>query len=217
MNPRPVFRSPATLLALCLGVSWGYGAERAGSPSAGSAPATRPNIILILTDDQGYGDLGITGNPVVQTPNIDALARRGASLAEFYVCPVCSPTRASLMTGRYNYRTGVVDTYLGRSMMNPAEVTLARVLKDAGYATGIFGKWHLGDCYPLRPIDRGFDEELVLRGGGLAQPADPIANRDRYTNPVLIHNGQEVATTGYCTDVYFDAAMKFMDEARAAG
>ncbi|MHB8520680.1 MAG: arylsulfatase [Limisphaerales bacterium] len=183
---------------------------------ARNIPANRPNIILILTDDQGYGDLGITGNPIVRTPNIDALARRSASLSDFYVCPVCSPTRACLMTGRYNYRTGVVDTFIGRSMMNPAEVTIAQILRNAGYTTGIFGKWHLGDCYPLRPIDRGFDEELVLRGGGLAQPADPIENHNRYTNPILIHNGQQVATMGYCTDVYFDAAMRFMDRARQA-
>ncbi len=183
---------------------------------AATTPRSRPNIILILTDDQGYGDLGVTGNPIVQTPHIDALARRSASLSEFYVCPVCSPTRACLMTGRYNYRTAVVDTFLGRSMMNPAEVTVAQVLQRAGYLTGIFGKWHLGDCYPMRPIDKGFDEALVLRGGGLAQPADPIANHRRYTNPVLIHNGQETTTTGYCTDVYFTAAMRFIDRARQA-
>ena len=121
------------------------------------------------------------------------------------------------MTGRYNYRTGVVDTFKGRSMMNPEEVTVAQILRDSGYATGIFGKWHLGDCYPMRPIDRGFDEELTLRGGGLGQNSEPIENHRHYTNPILIQNGKEVWTTGYCTNVFFDAAFKFIDSSRAKG
>ncbi len=187
--------------------------------SAKAAPVSveRPNIILLMTDDQGYGDLGIAGNPIVETPNLDALARRSATLSNFYVSPVCAPTRASLMTGRYNYRTRVVDTWKGRAMMEPSEVTIAEVLKQAGYLTGIFGKWHLGDCYPMRPMDQGFEESLVLRGGGLAQPSEPIANARHYTDPILFHNGKEVASHGYCTDVYFDAAMKFIDRARSAG
>ena len=98
-----------------------------------------------MTDDMGYGDLGVTGNPVIRTPNLDAMFRRSASMATFYVCPVCAPTRASLMTGRYNYRTRCIDTYISRAMMDPSEVTIAEILGDNGYATGIFGKWHLGD------------------------------------------------------------------------
>src|SRR5262245_5840273 len=105
------------------------------------AAPQRPNVVLIITDDQGYGDLGCHGNPRVRTPNLDNFAKQSVELAHFHVCPVCSPTRASLLTGRYNYRTGVVDTYLGRSMMRPTEVTLAELLRDAGYCTGIFGKW----------------------------------------------------------------------------
>ncbi len=174
----------------------------------------RPNIILIMTDDQGYGDLGATGNPVIRTPHIDAMAKESASMTTFYVSPVCSPTRASLMTGRYNHRTRVIDTFKGRSMMDPAEVTIAEMLKDAGYATGIFGKWHLGDNYPMRPNDQGFEEALIHKGGGLAQPSEPIENGRRYTDPILFHNGKKVATKGYCTDVYFDAAMKFIDKAK---
>src|SRR5262249_15951981 len=108
----------------------------------------RPNVVVLLTDDQGFGDLGCHGNPKIHTPHLDALARQSAEMESFYVCPVCSPTRASLMTGRYNYRTGVVDTYLGRSLMHPDEVTLGQMLAAAGYRTGIFGKWHLGDNYP---------------------------------------------------------------------
>ncbi len=169
-----------------------------------------PNIILIMTDDQGYGDFGITGNPLIETPNIDAMASKSASMLNFYVSPVCAPTRASLMTGRYNYRTGVIDTYIGRAMMHTDEVTIAEILRGAGYATGIFGKWHLGDCYPMRAIDQGFDEALVLKGGGLAQPSEPFENHGRYHDPILFHNGKMVQTLGYCTDVYFRNATNFI-------
>jgi arylsulfatase/arylsulfatase A len=170
----------------------------------------RPNIILLMADDHGYGDLGCTGNPVIETPNIDAMARESAIMDNYYVSPVCAPTRASLMTGRYNYRTGVTDTYVGRAMMHTEEVTLAEVLRSAGYATGIFGKWHLGDNYPMRPQDQGFDEVLMLRGGGLCQPSDPFENHNRYTDPVLFHNGEMIQTHGFCTDVYYDYAIRFI-------
>ena len=113
----------------------------------------RPNVILIITDDQGYGDFGVTGNPVIQTPNIDTMAEQSAQMSQFYVSPVCAPTRACLMTGRYNYRTRCIDTYIGRAMMEPEEVTVAEILRKAGYATGLFGKWHLGDNHPMRPQD----------------------------------------------------------------
>ncbi len=186
------------LSALCLSIT--------------TAKAERPNVIIIITDDQGYGDFGATGNKVIETPNIDDMATRSVLWDNFYVSPVCSPTRASLMTGRYNHRTYCVDTWLGRSMMATEEVTIAEVLRDSGYATGIFGKWHLGDNYPMRTIDQGFDESIVHRGGGLGQPADPIANNDRYTDPILIHNGEEVATKGYCTDVYFEHAQQWIRE-----
>jgi arylsulfatase/arylsulfatase A len=175
--------------------------------------ADRPNIVLVLTDDQGYGDLGANGNPIVRTPNLDAMAKRSAVLNNFYVSPVCTPTRASLMTGRYNYRTRAIDTYRGRAMMDPAEVTVAQLLHDAGYATGIFGKWHLGDTYPLRPMDKGFDESLVIRGGGIGQPSDPPGGEGKYTDPILFRNGKQVAMKGYCTDVYFTEGMKWADAA----
>ncbi len=184
---------------------------------ANAAEVSRPNIVVIMPDDQGYGDHGVTGNSVIRTPNIDALAQGSASMSDFYVCPVCSPTRASLMTGRYHYRTRVVDTFKGRSMMEPEEVTVAEVLQDSGYATGIFGKWHLGDNYPLRPDDQGFDESYIHRGGGLAQPSEPIENNKRYTNPILFENGKQVETEGYCTDLYFDAAIRFIDRCKQNG
>jgi len=169
-----------------------------------------PNLVLIITDDQGYPDLSCNGNPHLKTPNIDRLKQEGASLERFYVSPVCSPTRASLMTGRYNYRTGVVDTYIGRSLMHASEVTLAERLRAAGYHTGIFGKWHLGDTYPLRAMDQGFEEALVCRGGGVGQPSDPPGNS--YFNPRLQHNGEEVATEGYCTDVFTRAGIEYIRE-----
>ncbi|OHB81104.1 MAG: arylsulfatase [Planctomycetes bacterium RBG_16_64_10] len=180
--------------------------------SAPAAPAqARPNVILIITDDQGYGDFGVTGNPIVKTPHLDTMARRSAQMTTFYVSPVCSPTRACLMTGRYNFRTRCIDTYVGRSMMDPDEMTMAELLRGAGYATGIFGKWHLGDNYPLRAMDQGFAESLVHRGGGIGQPSDPPGGEGRYTNPILLHNGQLTPMTGYCTDIYFDAALKWIE------
>jgi len=210
MFPAPMLRVRLSH-ALCALVAF-------ATMSAGAAPAaTRPNIVLIMTDDQGYGDLGATGNPILDTPHIDALASRSATMSSFYVSPVCAPTRASLMTGRYNYRTRVVDTFKGRAMMDPEEVTVAELLRSAGYRTGIFGKWHLGDCYPMRPMDQGFEESLVHRGGGLAQPSEPIASARRYTDPILIHNGEEVETKGYCTDLYFDAALDFIEKSHNAG
>ena len=176
-----------------------------------------PNVILIVTDDQGYGDLGITGNPIIETPHIDRMATQSARMTNFYVSPVCAPTRASLMTGRYNYRTRCIDTYIGRAMMEPEEVTLAEVMREAGYATGIFGKWHLGDNYPMRPQDQGFEEVLVHRGGGIGQPSDPPGGEGKYTDPTLFHNGKQVREQGYCTDIYFDRAMQWMQKTHGEG
>ncbi len=172
-----------------------------------------PNVVVIMADDQGYGDVGWHGNPVLATPNLDALAREGVELSRFYVSPVCAPTRASLLTGRYNYRTRVVDTFQGRAMMDPEEVTLAEHLSSAGYRCGIFGKWHLGDNYPMRPVDQGFHESLVHRGGGIGQPSDPPGGSS-YFDPILTRNGALEKTKGYCSDVYTDAALRFIDANR---
>ncbi len=178
------------------------------------ARAPQPNVILIMTDDQGYGDLGCHGNPILRTPHLDAMAKRSARWECFYVSPVCTPTRASLMTGRYNYRTRAIDTYRGRAMMAPEEVTIAESLRAAGYATGIFGKWHLGDCYPLRAIDQGFETALVHRGGGIGQPSDPPGSEGKYTDPVLFRNGRPEPHTGYCTDILFTEGMNWADRQR---
>jgi arylsulfatase A-like enzyme len=171
--------------------------------------AERPNILLVITDDQGYGDLGAHGNPLIHTPALDQLAGESVELTHFYVSPVCAPTRASLLTGRYNYRTGVTDTYHGRAMMRAAEVTLAEHLASAGYATGIFGKWHLGDNYPLRPMDQGFQTSLVHRGGGIGQASDARDGRS-YFDPILFRNGQLEKQQGYVSDVITREAERFI-------
>jgi len=200
----------AFLKGLCAGAA--VMSTSCASLRFGAQAKDRPNVIIIITDDQGYGDLGVTGNPVIQTPNVDAMARRSGSMTNFYVHPVCAPTRACLMTGRYNYRTRVVDTYVGRAMMDPEEVTVAEILRDAGYETGIFGKWHLGDNYPMRPKDQGFKESLVHRGGGIGQPADPPGGEGKYTDPILFHNGRQTQCEGYCTDIYFDRALGWIEK-----
>lgn len=177
-----------------------------------SKPLQQPNIVLVITDDQGYADLGYHGNQYIKTPHLDKFAAQSIELTQFLVCPVCAPTRASLMTGRYNYRTRIVDTFKGRAMMDPAELTLAEILQTAGYRTGIFGKWHLGDNYPLRAMDQGFEESVVHRGGGLCQPSDISDNT--YFDPILIHNGKLEKYHGYCMDIYTSEAIHFIEQHR---
>ena len=177
-----------------------------------AATEPRPNVVLVMTDDQGYGDLGIHGNPHVRTPNIDRFARDGIQFSRFYVSPVCAPTRASLLTGRYHYRTGVIHTSRGGAKMHGDEVTLAERLRAAGYRTGIFGKWHLGDTYPMRPSDQGFDEALIHKSGGIGQGPDEPSS---YFDPRLWHNDEPRKVNGYCTDIFFDAALQFIEQNRA--
>jgi arylsulfatase A-like enzyme len=174
------------------------------------ADTERPNVLVFICDDLGYGDLACHGNTAVETPELDALYGESARPGRFYGTPVCTPSRASLMTGRWHLRTGAIDTYKGRSMMAPDEITLAECLSDADYATGLFGKWHLGDNYPLRPHDRGFDEALYHQGGGLCQPAGKPG--ESYWDPLLWHNGDPERGKGFCTDVYTDAAIEFLEE-----
>jgi arylsulfatase A-like enzyme len=174
-----------------------------------------PNVILIITDDQGYGDLGVTGNPHVRTPVIDKLAKESTRFNQFYVSPVCAPTRSSLMTGRYSLRTGVRDTYNGGAMMAPTEVTIAELLKKANYTTGIFGKWHLGDNYPSRPNDQGFDESLIHLSGGMGQVGDVTTyfkGDSSYFDPTLWHNGKQQAYRGYCSDIFASNAIDFIEK-----
>jgi len=174
----------------------------------------KPNVIIVLTDDQGFGDLGFYGNPIVKTPVLDNLARESVRFNEFIVSPVCAPTRSSLMTGRNSLRTGVRDTYKGGAIMASAEITIAEILKDAGYKTGMIGKWHLGDNYPFRPEDQGFDYTLHHLSGGIGQPGDwpnTLKGDSCYFNPTLWQNGKMIKSHGYCTDVFTDAAINFIN------
>ena len=176
--------------------------------AAGKGKAGRPNVVLVMTDDQGYGDLGCHGNKVIRTPSLDRLHARSVRLTNFHVAPTCSPTRAGLMTGRWCNRTGVWHTIQGRSLLRRGEVTMADVFAAGGYRTGIFGKWHLGDNYPFRPQDRGFQEVWVHGGGGIGQTPDYWGND--YFDDTYLHNGKPVACKGYCTDVWFDKALAFI-------
>jgi len=170
---------------------------------------SQPNVILVMTDDQGYGDLGCHGNDVIVTPNLDELYGQSIRLTDFHVDPTCSPTRSALMTGHYSSRTGVWHTIMGRSLLGRDEVTIADVFSASGYRTGIFGKWHLGDNYPYRPQDRGFQEVLIHGGGGVGQGPDYWGND--YFDDTYFHNGTAKKFEGYCTDVWFDGAMKFIE------
>ncbi|MEQ9440846.1 MAG: sulfatase-like hydrolase/transferase [Cyclobacteriaceae bacterium] len=169
-----------------------------------SMSQTRPNVLLIMTDDQGFGDIGMSGNNIIQTPHLDRLSRQSVSYTNFYVSPVCAPTRASLLTGRYAQRTGVRSVTNGFETMHPEELTIAEIFSEVGYRTGIFGKWHLGEHYPSVPNGQGFQEFVGFRTGHF----------DDYFDPVLEHNGQPYPTRGYITDVLTDEAIRFMDESK---
>lgn len=179
---------------------------------AEAAKKKRPNVILVMTDDQGYGDLACHGNPIIQTPNIDALHKESVRLTNFHVGPTCSPTRAGLMTGRYCNRTGVWHTIMGRSILRKNEMTMADVFSANGYKTAIFGKWHMGDNYPARPQDKGFQEVLVHGGGGVTQLPDYWGNS--YFDDTYFRNGKPEKQKGYCTDVWFNNALNFIEKNR---
>ncbi|CAD76438.1 arylsulfatase A [Rhodopirellula baltica SH 1] len=174
------------------------------------AAEPRPNVILVMTDDQGWAEVGFHGNEVLKTPNLDRFAAEGTELTNFYVSPMCTPTRSSLMTGRYHFRTGAHDTYIGRSNMNPEETTIAEVFAGAGYRTGIFGKWHLGENFPMRAEDQGFQKVVVHGGGGIGQFADYPGNT--YWDPTLQYNDSFKKAKGYCTDVFIDESIQFMKD-----
>ena len=169
----------------------------------------RPNVILIITDDQGYGDLACHGNTILDTPNMDRLHSQSVRFTNFHVSPTCAPTRAALMTGLYTNRTGVWHTIGGRSLLRKDKVTMAEVFKENEYHTAIFGKWHLGDNYPFRPQDRGFLEVLVHGAGGVGQTPDFFDND--YFNDTYIHNGKLEEYRGYCTDVWFREAIEYIE------
>ncbi len=198
-------RWTAGLAALCAALWAGCSAQ----------PPPMPNIIVVITDDQGYGDVGVHGNSRIRTPNLDALHAESLRLTNFHVDPTCSPTRSALVTGRYSSRTGVWHTIMGRSIVHRDEVTFADVLSEAGYATGFFGKWHLGDSAPYRPIDRGFQEAVYHGGGGVGQTPDYWGND--YFDDTYWHNGEPEPFDGYCTDVFFSSALRFIEDQASQG
>lgn len=171
-----------------------------------------PNIVFVLTDDQGCGDLGCLGNPIVQTPNLDSFHDESIRLRNHHVGPTCAPTRSGLITGHYANSTGVWHTVGGRSLLRGNETTLADIFKKHGYRTGLFGKWHLGDNYPYRPQDRGFDECIVHGGGAISNQPDYWQN-DYFDDTYLV-NGEPRKFEGYCTDVWFREGMAFMERNR---
>ena len=168
---------------------------------------SRPNVVVFLSDDQGWGDFSLNGNTNLSTPNIDSLARDGASFESFYVCPVCSPTRAEFLTGRYHPRGGVYSTSAGGERLDLDEQTIGDVFKAAGYATGAFGKWHNGMQAPYHPNSRGFEEFYGFCSG----------HWGNYFDPLLEHNGKMVKGKGFCVDDFTDKAMDFIEKSTEDG
>lgn len=173
-----------------------------------AAAADHPNVVVVITDDQGYGDIGFHGNTEIHTPTIDSLAKASLRFTNFHVEPTCAETRAALMTGQFPLRNGVWHTIMGRSILRKSAITLPELFQQAGYRTGLFGKWHLGDNYPYRPQDRGFEQTLHLGGGGISQLPDVWGND--YFNDVYWAGNRLQPVQGYCTDVFFNAAKEFI-------
>jgi arylsulfatase len=189
-------------------------------PGVLPAAEGRPNFILVITDDQGYGPIGRHGHPWIRTPHLDALYDQSTRFTRFLVAPTCAPTRAALMTGRHDMRNGVTHTILERERMTLAATTLPQALAEVGYGSGIFGKWHLGDEAEYQPEQRGFQEVFIHGAGGIGQAYDcscADVPDNSYFNPVLRHNGRFVKTEGYCTDLFFTAALGWIDQQVRSG
>lgn len=202
------------------GLFWHFGSFAKAQPrTAEQLRGSRPNIVLVMTDDQGYGPIGAHGHPWIHTPHLDTLHANSVRLTRFLVSPTCAPTRSAMMTGRHPMRNGVTHTILERERMTLEATTLPQVLQEAGYATGIFGKWHLGDEDEYQPNARGFTEAFIHGGGGIGQSYDcscADAPGNKYFDPVLRHNGQFVKTEGYCTDLFFTAALGWIKQQQQA-
>ena len=182
--------------------------------SAEPAFGKKPNIILIITDDQGYYDVSGHGNPHIATPNLDQLRKDSLRFTRFQVSPTCAPTRSAIMSGRAPFYVGVTHTILERERMKPGIPTMPEMLRDAGYTTGIFGKWHLGDQAPYRPDQRGFDEVFIHGAGGIGQSyagSCGDAPGNKYFDPYILHNNKFEKTEGFCTDIFFSEAMNWMN------
>ena len=193
----------ATLFALVLAIL-------AGSATALLAVGS-PNVIVVMTDDQGYGELSCHGNPVLETPNLDRLHSESARLTDFHVAPMCTPTRGQLLTGLDAFRNGAMNVSSGRSLLRPELPTMADFFANAGYRTAMFGKWHLGDNYPFRPQDRGFQESIWFPSSHINAVPDFWDND--YFDDTYLHNGSREVFPGYCTDVFFSQAMRWIESA----
>lgn len=170
----------------------------------------KPNIIIVISDDQGTGDLGCMGNPYIKTPHLDDFYKEAVRFTNYHVSTTCAPTRGALMTGRHSNRINVFHTITGRSLLYEDEIILPQILAQNGYVNAMFGKWHLGDNYPYRPEDRGFHETVWHGGGGITQAPDYWGND--YFDDTYMHNGEYEKYTGYCTDVFFDEALNFIED-----
>lgn len=193
---------------ILMGLSF-LGLTLTGCSAPEPIPDNRPNILLVLTDDQGYSDVGFNGNPDIRTPVLDAFSETALVFDQFYTQPVCSPTRAALMTGQHPFRSGVTDTQAGAALLPPSKTTIAEALSTEGYTTGLFGKWHLGDNAPMRPQDQGFDQVLTHDGGMIGTWYSPPGGRS-YFDPILWNNGERERFTGYAPDIFTDAAIEFV-------
>jgi arylsulfatase len=216
MTNRRHFLRSLTLTAAAAAAGRAAAQQTAAAPLAGR----RPNIIFVMTDDQGLGDMAWTGHPNIVTPHLDALRKQSLWFSDFQVSPTCAPTRCSLMTGRHEFYSGVTHTIFERERMSLKAFTLPQALKSAGYATAIFGKWHLGDEDAYQPGRRGFDEVFIHGAGGIGQTyagSCGDAPNNSYFDPVIRHNGVFERTQGFCTDVFFDRALAWIDSRRKTG
>ncbi len=192
-------------------------AAMGASALAQEIAATKPNIIFILTDDQGFGDISAHGNPILKTPNLDRLHRESVRFNDFHVSPTCAPTRSALLSGRHEFKNGVTHTIIERERMSLRTVTIAQVLKTSGYTTGIFGKWHLGDEDAYQPDRRGFDEVFIHGAGGIGQSyagSCGDAPGNKYMDPFIKHNGKFQKTSGFCTDVFTSEALRWIESVK---
>ncbi len=204
--------------AMTAWISFALVLSPAAMTMAAANPAKRPNVLIVLTDDQGYGDFSCHGNPILKTPHLDKLHDESIRFTDFHVCPMCTPTRSQIMTGRDCLTTGAYVVCSGHDLLRQGIPTMADffaagMFADAGYRTGQFGKWHLGGNYPFRPQDRGFQESICFRGFGIVSSSD-YWNNDGY-NDWYFHNGKLQHYQGYCTDVWFREAMRWMKSCAA--
>ena len=177
---------------------------------SGAAKTNRPNVILVVTDDQGIGNLGCMGNPYIKTPNIDKFSEDCVRLTNFHVNPLSTPTRGAIITGRYAIHNGAWSTIKGRDIVSPRTPTIAEVFTKNGYQSALFGKWHLGDNYPCRPCDCGFGHVVQHLSGGVGELSDYWGNN--YFDDTYLVNNVPTQFKGYCTDVWFSEAIKYMDQ-----